>query len=267
MNEYSLAKVQFNNINVKKTKMKRKSVVISILCLVACSLYYVFHSTNISRTGFVSGSPTEDSVFHNASSEDRQNQGYTKTGFTWKDGKGDEYPVYMAHTGLCFVIKTSKSGKKYRAYLGEEASEQINKELSNRKSNDTIAQDTVSSFLGKPIVINDKIYDQISAIANQDKMLSYSDKIIQIVNVRWQVNLMSGGIVLMTSVQPDDPKMKQVVKYLTGIYGKPYEDEEDGYDIKWSSSDDSLDEFCPDCTLVHLRRIHSEEGGTCLIFQ
>jgi hypothetical protein len=173
----------------------------------------------------------------------------------------------MAYKGSCFVIKTSKSGEEYRAYLGEEASEQINKELSNRKSNDVVVQDTVSSFFGKPIVINDKIYDQISAIANQDKMLSYSDKIIQIVNVRWQVNLMSGGIVLMTSVQPDDPKMKQVVKYLTGIYGKPYEDEEDGYDIKWSSSDDSLDIFRPDCTLVHLRRIHSEEGGTCLIFQ
>ena len=78
---------------------------------------------------------------------------------------------------------------------------------------------------------------------------------------------MSGSIVLMTSVQPDDPKMKQVVKYLTGIYGKPYEDEEDGYDIKWSSSDDPLDVFRPDCTLVHLRRIRSEEGGTCLIFQ
>ena len=247
--------------------MKRKIVGISIFCLVFGLLFYVYHTKKNSWSDFVPNSPTEDSVFHNASSEDRQNQGYTKTGFTWKDSNGDEYPVYMAHTGSCFVIKTSKSGEEYRAYLGEEASEQIRKELSNRKSNDAIAQDTVSSFLGKPIVINDKIYDQISAIANQDKMLSYSDKIIQIVNVRWQVNLMSGGIVLMTSVQPDDPKMKQVVKYLTGIYGKPYEDEEDGYDIKWSSSDDSLDIFRPDCTLVHLRRIHSEEGGTCLIFQ
>ena len=130
-----------------------------------------------------------------------------------------------------------------------------------------IKQDTISSFLGKPIVINDKIYDQISAIANQDKNLSYSDNIIQIVDVRWRVNLMSGGIVLMTSVQPNNPKMKHVVKYLTGIYGKPYEDEEDGYDIKWSSSDDLLDIFRPGCTLVHLRRIRSEEGGTCLIFQ
>ena len=247
--------------------MKRKIVVISIFCLVFGSLFYVYYTKKNSWSDFLPNSPTEDPVFQNVTSEDRQNQGYTKTGFTWKDGKGDEYPVYMAHTGLCFVIKTSKSGKKYRASLGEEASEQINKELSNRKSNDVVAQDTISSFWGKPIVINDKIYDQISAIANQDKMLSYSDKIIQIVNVRWRVNLMSGGIVLMTSVQPDDPKMKQVVKYLTGIYGKPYEDEEDGYDIKWSSSDDSLDEFCPDCTLVHLRRVRSEEGGTCLIFQ
>ena len=192
---------------------------------------------------------------------------FTKTGFTWKDSKGDEYPVYMAHTGSCFVIKTSKSGKDYRAYLGEEVSEQIRKELENRKSDDVVAQDTLSSFLGKPIVINDKIYEQISAIAAQDKKLSYSDSIIQIVNIRWRVNLMSGSIVLMTSVQPDDPKMKQVVKYLTGIYGKPYEDEEDGYDIKWSSSDDPLDVFRPDCTLVHLRRIRSEEGGTVLIFE
>ena len=53
-----------------------------------------------------------------------------KTEFVWKDSKGDEYPVYIAHTGSCFVIKTSKSGDDYRAYLGEEVSEQIRKELS-----------------------------------------------------------------------------------------------------------------------------------------
>ena len=221
----------------------------------------------MSLTDFTSESTKDDSVFHNALSEDRQNQGYTKTDFTWKDSKGDEYPVYMAHTGSCFVIKTSESGEEYRAYLGEEVSEQINKELSNRKSNDVVAQATISSFWGKPIVINDKIYEQISAIAAQDKMLSYSDSIIQIGNVRWCINLMSDNIVLMTSVQPDEPKMKQVVKYLTGIYGKPYEDEEDGYDIKWSSSDNPSDIFRPGSTLVHLRRVRSEEGGTILFFK
>ena len=247
--------------------MKRKIVCISILCIVVCSLYYVFLASKDSCKGLVSDSPTDDSAFQIITNKDLQIENLKKTGFTWKDSKGDEYPVYMAHTGSCFVIKTSKSGKDYRAYLGEEVSEQIRKELENRKSDDVVAQDTLSSFLGKPIVINDKIYEQISAIAAQDKKLSYSNKIIQIVDVRWRVNLMSGGIVLMTSVQPDDPKMKQVVKYLTGIYGKPYEDEEDGYDIKWSSSDDPLDVFRPDCTLVHLRRIRSEEGGTVLIFE
>lgn len=246
--------------------MKGKIVGIFIVCLVLCSLYYVFHGTNMSLTDFTSESTKDDSVFHNVSSEDRQNQGYTKTDFTWKDSKGDEYPVYIAHTGSCFVIKTSKSGEDYRAYLGEEVSGQIRKELNNRKSNDVVAQDTISSFLGKPIVINDKIYEQIPAIAAQDKILSYSDSIIQIGNVRWRINLMSDNIVLMTSVQLDEPKMKQVVKYLTVIYGKPYE-EEDGYDIKWSSSDNPSDIFRPGSTLVHLRRVRSEEGGTILFFK
>ena len=246
--------------------MKGIIVGIFIVCLVLCSLYYVFHGTNLSLTDFTSESTKDDSVFHNVSSEDRQNQGYTKTDFTWKDSKGDEYPVYIAHTGSCFVIKTSKSGEDYRAYLGEEVSGQIRKELNNRKSNDVVAQDTISSFLGRPIVINDKIYEQISAIAAQDKMLSYSDSIIQIGNVRWCINLMSDNIVLMTSVQPDDPKMIKVVKYLTVIYGKPYE-EEDGYDIKWSSSDNPSDIFRPGSTLVHLRRVRSEEGGTILFFK
>ena len=190
-----------------------------------------------------------------------------KTKFVWKNSLGEEFPVYINSHGSCFIIKKSKSGKSYRAYLGEEVSEQICKELSDRKSNDVVAQDTISSFLGKPIVINDKIYEQISAIAAQDKMLSYSDSIIQIGNVRWRVNLKPNNIVLMTSVQPDNPKMKQVVKYLNSIYGKPYEDEEDGYDIKWSSSDDPLNIFRPGSTLVHLRRVYLEEGGTFLFFK
>ena len=172
--------------------MKRKIIVISLFCIVLCSLYYVFHTNNASRTGFVSGSPTKDSVFQ---------------------------------------------------------------------------QDTIFSFFGKTIVKNDKIYEQISAIASQDKMLSYSDSIIQIGDVVWRVNLKSENIVLMTSVQPDDPKMKQVVKYITGIYGKPYENEEDGYDIKWSSPDNTSDTFRPHSTFVHLRRVHSEEGGTFLFFK
>ena len=137
----------------------------------------------------------------------------------------------------------------------------------NKKDLNVAELYTISSFLGKPIVINDSICEQISAIAAQDKMLSYSDSIIQIGNVKWRIKLMSNNIILMSSVQPDNPKMKQVIKYLNSIYGKPYEDEEDDYDIKWSSSDDPLNIFRSGCTLVHLRRVRSEGSGTSLIFQ
>ena len=139
--------------------------------------------------------------------------------------------------------------------------------MNNGNEVGTNSQTTIFSFLGKQIIINDSLCEQIASVANQDEMLSYNDSIIQIGDVRWRINLMSNSIALMTSVQPDDPKMKQVVKYLNSIYGKPYDEYEDGYSIKWSSSEDSLDVFRPGSTLVHLRRAHTEEGGTFLIFQ
>ena len=129
------------------------------------------------------------------------------------------------------------------------------------------SQTTIYSFFGKPIIINDSLCEQIVSIAGQDEMLSYNDSIIKIGEVWWRLNLMPNSIALMTSVQPDDPKMKHVIKYLNGIYGKPYDDHEDGYSIKWSSSGDSLDVFRPGSTLVHLRGVHTEEGGTFLIFK
>ena len=127
------------------------------------------------------------------------------------------------------------------------------------------SKDTIRSFLGKPIILNDSLCEQVAAIAKQDNMLSYGDSILQIGDVKWRINIMDDRVALMASVQPDAPKMKQVVKYLSGIYGEPY-DAEDEYSIKWSSSDDSLDIFKPDSTLIHLRRVHSEEGGSFLFF-
>ena len=132
-------------------------------------------------------------------------------------------------------------------------------------SDQVIPQDTIQSFLGRPVVINNSICEQIDAIAAQDPILTYGDSILSIADVNWRINLMPKTIALMTSVQPDDPKMKEVVKYLNCVYGKPY-DGEDEYSIKWSSSPDSNNIFNGHCTLVHLRRVHSEEGGTFLLF-
>lgn len=53
-----------------------------------------------------------------------------KTKFTWKDNKGNEYPVYISSKGSCFVIKgKDKNGKDKKTYLGPEISQQICKEL------------------------------------------------------------------------------------------------------------------------------------------
>ena len=110
--------------------MRRIIAGIFICCFVLGTLFYVYYREKNSWSNFASSSPTEDSVLHNIDNENIQIQEFEKTGFTWKDSKGDEFPVYMAHTGSCFIIRTSKSGDDYRAYLGEEVSEQIRKELS-----------------------------------------------------------------------------------------------------------------------------------------
>ena len=44
----------------------------------------------------------------------------TKTEFTYKDSKGNVYPVYLSSTGKAFIKKVSKkTGKEYKQYLPE----------------------------------------------------------------------------------------------------------------------------------------------------
>lgn len=134
------------------------------------------------------------------------------------------------------------------------------------EAQEQIKEDTISSFFGYQLVLNESVFQQIKAIASKDPFLSFKGSVLTTGKVGWGINVNSDDIVLLSSVQPDDPKMLEVVKHLNKIYGKPYEDEEDGFDIKWSSSKDPSDIFAPGCSLVHLRRVHSEEGGTFLSF-
>ena len=108
--------------------------------------------------------------------------------------------------------------------------------------------------------------NQIVTIKAKENHYSNIDSIIQIGNVRWRVNMKKSEVVLFTSVVPDAPQMKQVIQYLNDIFGKPYENEEDGFDIKWSSSTKPNGILGGNSTLVYLRRVHSEKGGTMLIF-
>ena len=189
----------------------------------------------------------------------------------------NERAIYQAeHLGLevenmhAYNAKMPKSRRAYITSIREYfARVKMFWDLFTYKESDlpdqVIPQDTIQSFLGRPVVINNSIYEQIDAIAAQDSILTDGDSILSIADVKWRINLMPKTIALMTSLQPDDPKMKEVVKYLNRIYGKPY-DREDEYSIKWSSSLDSNNIFNGHCTLVHLRRVHSEEGGTFLLF-
>ena len=195
---------------------------------------------------------------------------YSMVGTIWEEkwdsiSDIDKVSILLYDTGIADILKH----KKKRKEKGSKAICLINKEHNNPMldTNEMGSQVTIFSFLGKPIIINDSLCEQIASIANLDEMLSYSDSIVQIGDVRWRINLMPNAIALMTSVQPDDPKIKQVVEYMNGIYGKPYQNDEDGYSIKWSSSGDYLDIFKPGSTLVHLRRVHTEDGGTFLIFR
>lgn len=52
------------------------------------------------------------------------------TGATWKDSKGNKYPIYISKSGSCYIIRISnKTGKEYKYYLGPEISQDICKQL------------------------------------------------------------------------------------------------------------------------------------------
>lgn len=55
---------------------------------------------------------------------------FTQTEFTWKDSKGNIYPIFITSTGRCFVNKiSSKTGKEYKYYLKEDIAKEICKAL------------------------------------------------------------------------------------------------------------------------------------------
>ena len=84
-----------------------------------------------------------------------------------------------------------------------------------------LLQDTITSFFGKLIIINESLFTQISVVAAQDEMLTYNNRILQIGDVKWQISLTAYRLILHTATKTDDPRMKEVVKYLSSIYGEP----------------------------------------------
>ena len=141
-------------------------------------------------------------------------------------------------------------------------------QVCNNTSKDTIL------FLGRPIVDNDSIYEQISAIADEDEMLSYSDSVLIIGEVGWGINLGRPRlhISLLTSVQPEAPEMKPVVQYLIGIFGEPWDNvlgepfDSDKVDYEWLNLKwpAYIDSTIVNQGYARLRRLKGKDGGTVL---
>lgn len=94
--------------------------IVLVLAIIAISCVSDAQSNNFER---------HDNTFV-SKSKSRSKTEPTKTKYTWKDSKGNTYPVYISSNGSCFIIKTSaKTGKQYRNYLDTELSKQICKEL------------------------------------------------------------------------------------------------------------------------------------------
>ena len=121
-------------------------------------------------------------------------------------------------------------------------------------------QDTIYSFLGKPLIIDDSVFTHISAIADQDTMLSYSNRILQIGDVRWEIKFNPFNMILTSSTTADDPSMQEVIKYLKSIYGEPRTIEKRPFEYHWSFSDNLV-------TSVGLRPQYPKEEGTRISFK
>ena len=88
-------------------------------------------------------------------------------------------------------------------------------------------------------------------------MLTVKDNVIAICKVGFGINIHDNGVLLISSTQVDDPKIKRVVKYLNTLYGTASEEEPDNY--WWCKEDYNRN-------TIRLRPLHSEEGGTVILF-
>lgn len=119
------------------------------------------------------------------------------------------------------------------------------------------------SFFGKTMVIDDSthIMQQIKDVVAGDENLSNEGNVLTIGDVGFGINLRYDGVFLISSTQVDDPKIKPVVKYLNSIYDTAKEDEPDNF---WWCAGGPNDYVCE--KTIRLRPLHSEEGGTVILF-
>ena len=92
---------------------------------------------------------------------------------------------------------------------------------------------------------------------NTEKIFEFP--VLSIGEVEFGVNVHEKEIILISSTQVDDPKVKPIVNYLNGIFGEAWEDEPDNY---WWNNNGQCKALG---STIRLRPLHSEEGGTVIM--
>lgn len=98
----------------------KKFIIIAFIISVIASSNTLFAQSSISSTGVVYS--REGNTFSNVTKSKQEPE---LTNYTWKDSKGNEYPIYISSSGSCFIIK--ENGNKQ--YMKKEISMQICNEL------------------------------------------------------------------------------------------------------------------------------------------
>lgn len=146
-----------------------------------------------------------------------------------------------------------------KSSVNDTVSDTMNDMTEQNKSISFVEDNKTVPFFGKMVVMDDSahIICQIVDIALENNKLSFNGRVLTVGDVGFGINLQGDAIALISSVQVDDPRVRSIIRHLDSIY-KP--DPENGLDSYywWSFEDDDRN--------IRLRPLHSEGGGTTILF-
>ena len=153
--------------------------------------------------------------------------------------------------------------------------ENRNTSYSQKEDNDSvslssetqIAHDIDLRFLGHQIQCsNEELLQVFAEICTKDENLSFDSvsQNITLYGTTFHLNYSNhgDGLMLMTSVQPETRQIRVVRYAISKFHGKENFEEDNHYSwLPWTDST-KIGQNYP---VIHLRRVHSEEGGTVII--
>lgn len=160
-----------------------------------------------------------------------------------------------------YVIYVSTACTNKHEHKPETSSDSIKVEKPNYIVNKTYDL----YFLGHYIRCSeDSLYSEMEHLYANDADILFDKQTgnIDICGILFHVNPNGGGLVLMSSVQPETKGINKVRKYINKFHGEENYVEPDHY--FWLPYTDStlIEKNYP---IIHLRRVHSDEGGTAIL--